>query len=127
MITYKSGIDIIACLKVVEKVVKNRVVKTTLKEVTQEISDGSTMSLALKNSHQFPSLVVRMFRVGEQTGNMTESLENIKFFYDKEVNDSVDALIGLIQPVLTLVMGGLLLWISISVFGPLYSSFSTIQ
>ena len=127
LITYKSGIDIIACLKVVEKVVKNRVVKTTLKEVTQEISDGSTMSLALKNSQQFPSLVVRMFRVGEQTGNMTESLENIKFFYDKEVNDSVDALIGLIQPVLTLVMGGLLLWISISVFGPLYSSFSTIQ
>jgi type IV pilus assembly protein PilC len=127
LITYKSGIDIIACLKVVEKVVKNRVVKTTLIEVTQEISDGSTMSLALKNSRQFPSLVVRMFRVGEQTGNMTESLENIKFFYDKEVNDSVDALIGLIQPVLTLVMGGLLLWISLSVFGPLYSSFSTIK
>ncbi|MDC0857117.1 type II secretion system F family protein [Rickettsiales bacterium] len=127
LITYKSGIDIISCLKVVEKVVKNRVVKNTLREITQEISDGSTMSLALKNSQQFPSLVVRMFRVGEQTGNMTESLENIKFFYDKEVNDSVDALIGLIQPVLTLVMGGLLLWISLSVFGPLYSSFSTIQ
>ncbi|MBT4921470.1 MAG: type II secretion system F family protein [Rickettsiales bacterium] len=127
LITYKSGIDIIACLQVVEKVVKNRVVKRTLAEITQEISDGSTMSLALKKSNQFPSLVVRMFRVGEQTGNMTESLENIKFFYDKEVNDAVDSLIGLIQPVLTLVMGGLLLWISLSVFGPLYSSFSTIK
>ena len=127
LITYKSGIDIIACLEVVQKVVKNRVIKkTNLMEITQEISDGTTMSKALKNSNYFPSLVVRMFRVGEQTGNMTESLENIKFFYDKEVNDSVGSLVGVIQPTLTLVMGGLLLWISLSVFGPLYSSFSQI-
>ena len=105
----------------------NRVVKQKLDEMAQDISEGASISVAIKNTKQFPSLVVRMFEVGEKTGNMTSSLENVKFFYDKEVNDSVDSLVGMIQPVLTLVMGGLLLWISLSVFGPLYSSFSNIR
>ena len=127
LITFKSGIDIISCIDIVSRVVENKVIKQKLDEMAQDISDGSSISSAIKNTKQFPSLVVRMFEVGEQTGNMASSLENVKFFYDKEVNDAVDSLVGMIQPVLTLVMGGLLLWISLSVFGPLYSSFSNIR
>jgi type IV pilus assembly protein PilC len=68
-----------------------------------------------------------MFKVGEESGNMNEALENINFFYDREVNDAVDAMVGLIQPVLTMIMGGLIFWVAAAVFGPLYQSFSKMQ
>ena len=126
LITFNSGIEVIECFDIVERVVSNLVIKKTIRDLRQDISEGNAMSDALKSSGVFPNLVIRMFEVGEATGNMSDALINIKFFYDKEVNDSVDALVGIIQPALTLVMGGLLLWISISVFGPLYSSFGNI-
>lgn len=127
LITFKSGIDVMDCFDIVERVVSNRVMKETISDISREVSDGSSISSSLRNSKRFPNLVVRMFEVGERTGNMEDSLQNVKFFYDKEVNDSVDAMVGIIQPSLTLIMGGLLLWISLSVFGPLYSSFGNIK
>lgn len=126
-ITFKSGIDVIECFDIVARVVENRTVKQTINEISQDVSDGSSISSALKNSKAFPSLVVRMFQIGENTGNMTESLENVKYFYDREVSDAVESMVGIIQPALTLVMGGLLLWIALAVFGPLYSSFGNIK
>ena len=58
---------------------------------------------------------------------MNDALSNIKFFYDREVSDSVDAMVGMIQPALTLVMGGLIFWVIAAVFGPLYQSFSQMK
>ncbi len=127
LITFRSGIDVMECFNIVSRVVQNRVVRKTISEISQDVSEGSSISEALKTSGRFPNLVIRMFEVGERTGNMGDSLENVKFFFDKEVNDSVDSMVGIIQPALTIVMGGLLMWISLSVFGPLYSSFSNIQ
>jgi type IV pilus assembly protein PilC len=127
LITFKSGIDVIDCFTIVEKVVNNKVIKQSISEISQDISEGNSISNSLRLSEKFPNLVIRMFEVGEKTGNMEDSLKNIKFFYDKEVNDSVEAMVGVIQPTLTLIMGLLLLWISLSVFGPLYSSFSQIR
>jgi len=127
LITFKSGIDVIDCFSIVEKVVKNKVIKQSISEISQDVSDGNSISNSLRISDRFPNLVIRMFEVGEKTGNMEDSLKNVKFFYDKEVNDAVEAMVGIIQPALTLIMGLLLLWISLSVFGPLYSSFSQIR
>jgi len=58
---------------------------------------------------------------------MENALKNIKYFYDKEINDSIDRLVGLIQPTITVVMGGMIAWIAIAVFGPIYSTFSNLQ
>ena len=51
-------------------------------------------------------------------------MENINFFYDTEVEDSVNAMVAVIQPLLTIIMGGIMMWVSLAVFGPLYNSFS---
>ena len=58
---------------------------------------------------------------------MNDALENVNFFYNREVNDSVDAMVGMVQPVLTGVMGALIFWVIASVFGPLYQSFSNMK
>ena len=62
--------------------------------------------------------------MGEDSGNMTRSLENINFFYEREIDDAVEAMVAMIQPALLVVMGGTLMWIIAAVFGPVYGSFS---
>lgn len=123
-ITFKSGMDVIECIQTSENVMHNRVMKEAVYYVRQSVSEGNTITASLQVSSQFPSLVMRMFKVGEESGKMEQALENVNFFYDREVNDSVEAMIELIQPALTIVMGVLLFWITAAVFGPLYDSFS---
>ena len=64
-----------------------------------------------------------MFKVGEDGGNLENALSNINMFYDNEVNDGISALVGSLQPMLTVIMGGMMMWITLSVFGPIYGSF----
>lgn len=123
-ITFRSGMDVIECIQTSENVMHNRVMKEAVFYVRQGVSEGNSITSSLQVSSQFPSLVMRMFKVGEESGKMEQALENVNFFYDNEVNDSVAAMIELIQPALTIVMGALLFWITAAVFGPLYDSFS---
>jgi type IV pilus assembly protein PilC len=67
-------------------------------------------------------MVVRMVKIGEESGNLTGVLEQVTEFYDKDVNEAVDAMIALIEPTLTVVLGGFILWIAAAVFGPIYDS-----
>ncbi|MBL0319223.1 MAG: type II secretion system F family protein [Alphaproteobacteria bacterium] len=126
-ITFKSGIGILECLEIASNVVQNRVMKESINHVKKSVGEGTSITNSLKESQEFPSLVIRMFKVGEDSGSLDTVLENVNFFYDKEVDDAVNGMVGFIQPALTIVLGGILLWISIAVFGPLYSSFSKMQ
>lgn len=123
-VMFKSGIDILESLKSAGHVVNNRVLKESIEFVRSSVSDGTSVTDSLRMSNQFPTMVVRMFKVGENSGNMTEALENVNFFYNREVNDAVDGMVGMIQPALTIVMGILIFWVVSAVFGPLYESFS---
>ena len=123
-ITYRSGIGILECLDISSNVIKNRVIKESVINARNSVFDGVPLTNSLRATGQFPTLVLRMIKVGEDGGNLDETLENVNFFYDKEVNDSVDRLLGMIQPALTIVLGAMMMWISVAVFGPLYGSFS---
>jgi type IV pilus assembly protein PilC len=122
-ITFKSGLGVLECLEAAKTVVGNHAIKASIADIKKRVSDGQKLAKAIEASGFFPSLVIRMFEVGENSGNMEDALNNIRFFYDREINDSVDKLVGMIQPMLTLVMGGMMAWITIAVFGPIYSSF----
>lgn len=123
-VLFNSGIGILESLQAAKNVVENRVLKESVDVMTRSVSEGMSLTSAMRMSNQFPSLVVRMFKIGEDSSNMTESLENINFFYEREINDSVESVVGLIQPALTIVMGVLIFWVIAAVFGPLYQSFS---
>ena len=126
-VMFKSGINIPEALMAARNVVKNRVIKESVEVVHRSIVEGNNLTSSLRISNQFPTLVIRMFKVGEDSGNMNDAMVNIKFFYDREVNDSVEAMVGMIQPMLTLVMGMLIFWVIAAVFGPLYQSFSQMK
>lgn len=124
--TFKSGLGVIECLEAASSVVKNRAIKESIGVVAQQVSDGKSLAKALSLTGYFPNLVIRMFKIGEESGNMEDALHNIKFFYDREINDSIDKLVGMIQPTLTIVMGSMIAWIAIAVFGPIYGSFGNV-
>lgn len=123
-VLFNSGIGILEALQAAKNVVGNRVLKEAVDLMVRNVSEGASLTGAIRASNQFPSLVSRMFKIGEDSSNMSETLENVNFFYDREINDSVDNIVGMIQPILTVVMGVLIFWVIAAVFGPLYQSFS---
>lgn len=125
--TFKSGMGVLECLDAAGAVVQNRAMKKAITTVKKQVSDGQSLAKAIASVNYFPNLVVRMLKIGEDSGNMESALSNIKFFYDREINDSIERLVGMIQPAITIVMGGMIAWITIAVFGPIYATFSKIQ
>lgn len=126
-VTFRSGLGVLECLDAAGNVVKNKAIKRSIVVIKQQVSDGQSLAKSIATVGYFPNMVVRMFKVGEDSGNMESSLKNIKYFYDREINDSIDSLVGMIQPSLTIVMGGMIGWITIAVFGPIYGTFSKIK
>lgn len=125
--TFKSGLGVLECLEASSGVIQNKAMKRGITVVKQQVSDGQSLAKSIALTGYFPNLVVRMFKIGEESGNMENALQNIKFFYDREINDSIDRLVSMIQPTLTMVMGGMIAWITIAVFGPIYGTFSKLR
>ncbi len=123
-VMFRSGIDILDSLKAGQGVMSNRVLKEAIDTVHKSVTEGNQITNSIRMSNHFPNLVVRMFKVGEESGNMNDALENINFFYNREVDDAVEGMVGMIQPIMTVVMGSMIFWVIAAVFGPLYSSFS---
>ncbi len=122
-VTFASGIPVLECLQISGDIVKNTVLKADIERVKEEVSDGKSVYNALASSQYFPSMVLRMFKVGEESGNMTDAMDNIQYFYSMEINDSIDKIIGTLQPSIIFVMGGLMAWVIVAVFGPIYGNF----
>ena len=87
-----------------------------------QVQSGSSLSNAMAGSGAFPTPVVRMVGIGESTGNLTETLSHVAEFYDQDVDGAIDAMIGMIEPALTAVMGLIMAWIALAVFGPIYDN-----
>ena len=123
-VLFSSGLEILKCLDAAKRTSTNLVLTEALENVRNQVQEGSPISQALNNSGEFPSLVVRMIKIGEESGNLTGVLEQVAEFYDKDVNEAVDGMIAMIEPMLTLILGGIIMWIAAAVFGPVYDSFS---
>ncbi|MBL8491022.1 MAG: type II secretion system F family protein, partial [Rhodocyclaceae bacterium] len=68
----------------------------------------------------FPPLVVRMLRVGENTGALDTALINVGYFYNRDVKESIERVQAMIEPTMTLIVGAILGWVMLSVLGPIY-------
>ena len=124
---YQTGIPIMDAIKTCEDIVGNRVVADALNRAHNQINAGDSMSESFKNAGLFPPLVVRMIKVGENTGGLDKALLKISYFYDRDVNESIQKMLSMLEPALTVVLGVILGAIMISVLGPVYDSFSQLK
>ena len=93
----------------------------------QQIAAGESLTETFRNLGMFPPLVIRMLRVGENTGALDTSLLNITYFYNRDVKESVDKAQKMIGPVMTVVLGGLLAFVVWAVLGPVYDILGKIR
>lgn len=124
---FSSGIDVINCLKSAQMTVTNLALIEALDTVQGRVQAGAPLSQAFGASGEFPTLVTRMIKIGEESGNLTPVLNQVSDFYTRDVDEAVSGLITMIEPMLTALLGIIILWIAVAVFGPIYSSFEKIN
>ncbi|MDD5174888.1 MAG: type II secretion system F family protein [Sterolibacterium sp.] len=124
---YASGISIIDAIHTTENVVGNVVIKEGLVRAGQMIADGQNVTAAFQSINLFPPLVIRMLRVGENTGGLDKALINVSYFYNRDVKESIEKVQTMIEPAMTMIVGLILGWVMIAVLGPIYDIISKLK
>ncbi len=118
---YRSGVSVLEALRAGEKVTGNRVIAAGIRRAAQQIADGRGLSESFQSLGLFPPLVVRMLRVGETTGALDEALDNVTYFYNRDVLESIENGLKILEPALTAFLGIVLGGIIVSVLLPVYN------
>ena len=117
-----SGIPIIRSLDLTADVVGSIVYKNVIKKIVEDVKAGSSLSIAFeKYPELMPGILVQMVKVGEETGSLGQILKTLGDFYKREVDDAIDTLVGMIEPIMIVFLGlgvGILL---VSVLMPIYN------
>jgi len=123
---YRSGLTVLDALKIAENLVNNVVLSKAIIDSRGYIEEGEKISDSFRAVEIFPPLIVRMLKVGENTGALDDALVNVSYFYNREVTETIDKLEAAITPVLTVILGLIMMWIMSAVLGPVYDSLSKI-
>ena len=117
-----SGVPIVRSIDITSNVVGSDVYKEIMKDAADSVKSGLALSAAFKKHNQYiPGILVQMVKVGEETGSIGPILKNLADFYKREVDDAIDTLVGMIEPIMIVVLGlgvGLLL---VAVLMPIYN------
>jgi len=124
---YGAGITVLDAIQLSRAVMDNAVLEDGVDRVWTQISDGASISESFQNIGIFPPLVVRMIRVGETGGRMDEALKNVSYFYERDINESIDKMEPALQTGLMLVLGAIIMWLALAVLGPIYDTIATID
>ena len=116
-----SGVPIVEALQIVSKASGNKVIEDALMVVREKVSEGSRMAEPLAKAEIFPNMVVQMIAVGEQSGAMDVMLGKIADFYDDEVEASVGSLTSLMEPMMMVILGGIVGTILVAMYLPIFS------
>ncbi len=116
-----SGISIVRSLEITGAVVGNKVYEGIMTDAVGAVKEGKSFSDALDKHEQVPKIMVQMIKVGEETGGMANILKTLAAFYAREVDDAVDTLVGLIEPVMIVLLGLGVGTLLVSVLVPIYN------
>jgi len=115
-----SGVPIIEGLEITAKTAGNKVIELAVLEIIEDIKQGKGLADPLRLQGVFPSMVVQMIEVGEHTGALDTMLNKIADFYDQEVDDAVEALTSLMEPLLMVFLGIVIGYVVIAMYMPIF-------
>lgn len=116
-----SGIPMVRGLDLTSSVVDNLVYKNLLEKTVEDVKGGSSVSNALEKHEQIPGIFVQMVRIGEETGQLGNILKTLANFYRREVTNSIDSIVSLIEPAMIVMLGLGVSFLLASVLVPIYS------
>ncbi|MGH2920064.1 MAG: type II secretion system F family protein [Solirubrobacteraceae bacterium] len=122
-----AGVPLLQAIDITSQTAGNVVVEDAMTKVTESVKAGGTIAQPLMDSPVFPSMVGHMVKVGEETGALTTMLTKIGDFYEDQVEAAVKALTSILEPVMIVLVGGIVGFIVISMYLPLFSVYDQIK
>jgi type IV pilus assembly protein PilC len=122
-----AGVPIIQAIEITGKTAGNAVVERAMEDVISSVKSGGTIADPLRKAPVFPTMVSQMIGVGEETGALDAMLSKIADFYDEEVATAVKALTSILEPVMIILVGGIVGVIVVSMYLPLFSVYNSIK
>jgi type IV pilus assembly protein PilC len=117
---FAAGVPLVEALDSVGGASGNYVYTQATRKIQQEVSTGTSLTVAMQNSNVFPSMVIQMVAIGEESGALDGMLGKVADFFEAEVDDAVDALSSLMEPMIMVVLGTLIGGMVIAMYLPLF-------
>ena len=121
------GVPVMQALSVVGETTGNEVINLAMRDVQTAVRDGQPMSSALRHHKIFPEMVTQMIEVGEESGQISQMLDKVADFYDREVDSAAESLTASIEPIMVLVMGAVVGGMVICLYLPMFTIYQNIQ
>ncbi|HYR84405.1 MAG TPA: type II secretion system F family protein [Terriglobia bacterium] len=125
-ILFSAGVDISQTLTIVEAVVGNTVLAEATRLVRSEVRAGNSLSAALSATGRFPSMVIRVFHIGEASGQLSGSLDKACRYYDKEIPTTIKRVFAVMEPALYVFLALIVLTVALAIYMPLYQMMGAI-
>jgi type IV pilus assembly protein PilC len=123
----RAGVPILQSLDIVAETVNNELISMAITDVKMSVQQGESLARPLQNHDVFPTMLVQMLAVGEETGAVDSMLEKVADFYDDEITATVDALTSLIEPIMIAVIGGMVGAAVVALYMPMFNLINIIQ
>jgi type IV pilus assembly protein PilC len=117
---FAAGVPLVEALSSVGPAAGNHVYKVATQQIQNEVSTGSSLTVAMQNADVFPNMVIQMVSIGEESGQLDAMLGKIADFYEAEVDDAVEALSSLMEPMIMVVLGVLIGGMVIAMYLPIF-------
>jgi type IV pilus assembly protein PilC len=121
------GVPVMQALSVVGETTGNEVINAAMRDVQAAVRDGQPMSSAMRHHKVFPEMVTQMIEVGEESGQISQMLDKVADFYDREVDSAAESLTASIEPIMVLVMGAVVGGMVICLYLPMFTIYQNIQ
>ncbi|AGZ39486.1 type II secretion system F family protein [Actinoplanes friuliensis] len=121
------GVPVMQALAVVGETTGNEVINRAMRDVQSAVRDGQPMSSAMRQHKVFPEMVTQMIEVGEESGQISQMLDKVADFYDREVDSAAESLTASIEPIMVLVMGAVVGGMVICLYLPMFTIYQNIQ
>jgi type IV pilus assembly protein PilC len=122
----RSGVPILNSLEIVRDTAGNEVISRAINEARKEVQSGGMLSLAIQKEKVFPALATQMINVGEETGEIDKMLMKVADFYEDEVEQAVKAMTSIIEPLMIVVLGGMVGSILVAMYLPMFKIFDLV-
>ncbi|MDZ8066288.1 MAG: type II secretion system F family protein [Nostoc sp. DedQUE08] len=119
----RSGVPILTCLEIVRDTSGNQVIANAIDAARMEIQQGGMISIALQKDAVFPAMAIQMISIGEETGELDGMLMKVADFYEDEVEQAVKAMTSILEPVMIVVLGGMVGTILLAMYLPMFAVF----
>jgi len=116
----KSGLPIITAMEITQRIIQNSLIADATKAIRESVHTGDNIAGAMKTTGMFPPVVYHLIATGQMSGNIEDGLIDIAEMYDAEVEASVRTLTSLLEPVILLVMGGIVTFIVLAILLPIF-------